>query len=1041
MKNIFPPAFHRASHGVALVIILAMIVLLTVLVTAFFSRSILNRQIANSSVSQMKADNLALAAFDTIKGDLKQEMNAGSKADNDPAGTNYTVNGIRIYVPKTNKSVVPARIGTDNTLPNLVRRSVRSDNASPDQFPSQTTTFPVADYTPALLPKNRASASSTTDASANQRAISTTRWNKPLLLSGGSPPAAFVSPDWVIVTRNGPKPFAAWDATLKDGSLTNNNFAIGRYAYTVYDEGGLIDVNLAGYPSNLNTNNDFKGNRGRIGQVNLNDIPGVSQGEKLVEWRNAQTGASADSYSKYVLENTPRNDGFLNTSPGDQTFISRQDLIAYQKNNPTFLTTDALQYLGTFSREKNAPSYIPSPTRPKVQSYINEDSVGNAGSFGKDDRFNPNMANSRRSNGQLRFARRFPLNRLSMLTSEGPATGASTADIKQFFGLSWNSSGYWVYTSPDSTVRADIIKFADNIPDSREPDFFETLQAGIHVGSLGRHSGPLQYQPAHFEPGTSSNGIAEAQNIYYQIIQIGVNIIDQADRDSYPTEIRFGTVEDRFFGIEDLPYLLRIHCVNTKAGTQVSGGFKFEVWNPHQISSGSPSPSNLRVAGYSGTARIFSLPDPLGNGEGPDVAVAGNLVPFSTSPNLREPRLLGQISLGSVTRPGAFRAEIWEGSAVQASFSTQYEKNPGEWRDYQIFKRLGAQMKISNQGNYIYPDGTTANFLPYYHMRVDPRTDRFGTSMNFLPGDGNFGASAAPGETVWPALASPKTLSENHPKQNSIFFYTPPYSYFPPSGPGSSATLGTISVNIQGSNVSYRDPDNVTRPGDAANRSGTDGIALITANLTSRPIILNRPFRTVGELGYVFRDLPFKTLDFTTLTTPTVSSGDQALLDSFSIDDANVIAGHFNLNTRRQEILKAAILGSSYSENANTFLSNADANTIASSIITNTTGTNGPIANRAELVSRLANTLLSGAASDKAIKSRRETVLRSLAESANTRTWNLLVDVVAQSGRYTSAANNLATFQVEGERRYWLHLAIDRYTSEIVSQNLEAINE
>jgi hypothetical protein len=30
---------------------------------------------------------------------------------------------------------------------------------------------------------------------------------------------------------------------------------------------------------------------------------------------------------------------------------------------------------------------------------------------------------------------------------------------------------------------------------------------------------------------------------------------------------------------------------------------------------------------------------------------------------------------------------------------------------------------------------------------------------------------------------------------------------------------------------------------------------------------------------------------------------------------------------------------------------------------------------------------------------------------------------------------------VEGERRYWLHVAIDRYTGQVVDKQLEVVNE
>ena len=52
-----------------------------------------------------------------------------------------------------------------------------------------------------------------------------------------------------------------------------------------------------------------------------------------------------------------------------------------------------------------------------------------------------------------------------------------------------------------------------------------------------------------------------------------------------------------------------------------------------------------------------------------------------------------------------------------------------------------------------------------------------------------------------------------------------------------------------------------------------------------------------------------------------------------------------------------------------------------------------------------------------------------------------MVDVIAQSGRYPGTANTLSDFVVEGEKRYWLHIAIDRFTGEVIDQQLEAVYE
>ncbi len=70
-----------------------------------------------------------------------------------------------------------------------------------------------------------------------------------------------------------------------------------------------------------------------------------------------------------------------------------------------------------------------------------------------------------------------------------------------------------------------------------------------------------------------------------------------------------------------------------------------------------------------------------------------------------------------------------------------------------------------------------------------------------------------------------------------------------------------------------------------------------------------------------------------------------------------------------------------------------------------------------------------------------EAPMRALSSITNTRTWNLMIDVIAQSGHLTPTATTLDNFVVEGEKRYWLHIAIDRYTGKIVDQQLEPVYE
>ena len=52
-----------------------------------------------------------------------------------------------------------------------------------------------------------------------------------------------------------------------------------------------------------------------------------------------------------------------------------------------------------------------------------------------------------------------------------------------------------------------------------------------------------------------------------------------------------------------------------------------------------------------------------------------------------------------------------------------------------------------------------------------------------------------------------------------------------------------------------------------------------------------------------------------------------------------------------------------------------------------------------------------------------------------------MIDVVAQTGRFPSNAKTAADFAVEGEQRYWVHVAIDRYTGKILDRQIEEVKE
>src|SRR5438105_5383030 len=159
-----PKATSTNEGGAALIIMLAFAVLLTGLVVAYLSRTTGDRTVAHSSFNQSKADQLAASAMDNIIGDLRKEIVDGS---NPP----IAVGSSTIYTPSTNPlnanklNILPMSSptptpGTTPAIPNLIRRSIRSDGI------------------PSPAPTCRASGvNSTSDVSANGRSITLSRWH------------------------------------------------------------------------------------------------------------------------------------------------------------------------------------------------------------------------------------------------------------------------------------------------------------------------------------------------------------------------------------------------------------------------------------------------------------------------------------------------------------------------------------------------------------------------------------------------------------------------------------------------------------------------------------------------------------------------------------------------------------------------------------------------------------------------------------------------------------------------------------------------
>jgi hypothetical protein len=200
---------------------------------------------------------------------------------------------------------------------------------------------------------------------------------------------------------------------------------------------------------------------------------------------------------------------------------------------------------------------------------------------------------------------------------------------------------------------------------------------------------------------------------------------------------------------------------------------------------------------------------------------------------------------------------------------------------------------------------------------------------------------------------------------------------------------------------------------------------------------LDRPLRNAGEFGYPFKQAstrPDNTVDFST-----AASLHPPILDLFTYNNASVRSGIVSLNTRQPPVLAAIIRSAITSDATSAIVSatNSDAMNAANAIVNAAAA--APALSRADIV-RLASQVTTnpfGTGNDEV----KETIPRALVECVQTRTWGLLIDLVAQTGHYTSNAQGLGDFIVEGEKRYWLHIAIDRFDGTVLGQQLEEVLE
>jgi hypothetical protein len=645
---------RKVRRASALVVTLAFIIILTVILLAYFNIVTMDRLATRNYAQSLKAETAARGATDFVLGQMRTEMARGASP--------LSVGNYALFTNVVSTNVRPEAMGTNAAVPSLIKMAGTNQGVFSN------------------APLVAVNAPSSTQ-SANGRRITPGRWARPGLGTATATPA------WFLLGPNGV-------------TNTPSPNVESRFAFAIYDLGSLVDLNVAGAPSTLSAP-QRQSLRGTLAALDLTAL-GLDQAAADALIGGFRNRTSALNYTNHVLRVAATN-GFLRVQPGDDAFLSRQDFLAYAKTKGL---TNITANFSTFTRALNGPSWAPvtnaapftiqTVTRANVVNW-NPSSGASVSSLSPGVNYRSDGASGTSTNrsfltqvvtgtfrrvdetpaliGEPLAATRFPLSRLAWLSKDGPSTEAknrfgsdaeAAARIKAAFGLVWDSvNRLWVYTSPSSAngggnyvsgnsngpastgrVAGTIKTLAVAASENREPDFFELLQAGILKGSLGQHSSIA-----------NPNGIPQPGEVTAQghLFQIGANIIDQYDADDFPTVIRAGmpavmdaspgawdgsttgayvlgagasglTPHD-FAGVENLPYLmsLRTRAFRPQAGNSADGARRFgqgillpQFWNPHQ-NAASPSadrPARFRIIQTFGEIRMAFMGVKRGSTQG-----------------------------------------------------------------------------------------------------------------------------------------------------------------------------------------------------------------------------------------------------------------------------------------------------------------------------------------------------------------------------------------------------------------------------------------
>jgi hypothetical protein len=874
---------NGASKGAALIIVLALVVLATTLGLVYLTRTTTNRQLAQSSYHDTSADLLARSALDITVSDLKQEI-----VTNQPVVAN---------------NIQPSRYGvppiTDpSPIPNLIRRSFSGD------------------------PTGRTSSVSSGAASANGRSISLARWNSHYLIPRASsttnidstPISSFVAPNWVLLTAQGPNTAPA------------PNAVIGRYAFAVYDEGGLIPMNVGGFPTYASLT--WPALRGRPASPTRRIAPKYPEEE-----------------SEIMLVSNGNNCNKPKFTP--------------QQTNAT-ITTDVPTSI-TFNTNGDTPQTFTSTGLPHGLS------------------INPTNGNITGIPTDIGF--------LDVTVTATNTCGSGTGT------LHFNVQGF---PAPDTTpwpinlARKGTLAFADLTALPSTPTVITpTTPVGNMGGFLGTAvineiMGWRNYATTQ-QPTTSSfntPSFASPAPDFYANYFLGQKPPFTIPFTAVSTAVQNNRTDQAMMTRQELIRLQRTIGFSQSL-LQYLGTFSREHNQPAPDWPG----FNGNMAGRWDMNNLqLMIPDswlaPGFHGQGHA---------YGKQRHSEIGQIFGLVWVAGTFAPGTrFTDPNYYGHWRYFNNINQWQNNPD------FFQVLNFAMKLKN------PSVTAAQVFNVGAALID----MYDTD-----------------DLVDPDPNPPVNGTNGNPI--TIIDYD-----------GNSADY---AYGIEG--ISFDDPNvNPLRPPFAPNP--------LSLGIPANYVLLDRRFENVGEFGYAYNPastLPSKTLDFERST-----SVDRALLDFFTYNSAGVREGSVSLNTRNGPVLAAIIRGALLhdlggSVNIPTpLVAQSDALSAGQAIVQETTSGAGPAVTRADVarLAQVAAAALPGVlgTSDEA----KQTIARALAENGQARTWNLMIDIIAQTGNYAPGTPDLtdpSKFVVQGEKRYWLHISLDRDDATVLGTQLEEVLE